>query len=385
MRRLTKPRMYKIALTALLSGLLLSGCGGRMELGERGFVLGVAVDLNDGMIELTSQIYKPAGGDTEQQGGSIVNIHTQGRTLFEAVREITLKLGRRAQWSHMQSLLIGQELAESDMFRHSIDFFYRDHEPRLTTPVLIAKGKASRLLDKKPMIETSISRQFREAQRIGIASSGKAIETNLLTLNKEMKKETSTIVISVVHESNDRENNPVIQGGALINKGKMIGIIGPEDVQSYLMLTNGYKSGVVAIGCKDSDMKRDSIEIVTLESRIIPKSFDDEIRIAIEINITASIGELNCASLREKEEMSKYEQHVADALDAQLRQSIAKFKEWKADLVGIGDHIHRKDARSWYRLKRDWERRLSEIVYDLDIKVNITSTGLEIDQPIFHD
>lgn len=375
--------MKRLVVMACFIVFALTGCS-RMELTDKGFVLGAALDLDDnGRVALTSQIYKPGSGNPDsQQGGSFVNVQTQGDTLFEAIRDITLELGRKAQWSHMQTLLIGEKLAGSPRFMHSLDFFYRDHEPRLTTPIMITRGRAGDYLTEQPYIEKTISRQIRDMQRIANEATGKTIQADLLDLNKRLRKETSTAILSYIMPGEGKANKPIFAGGALIKKDRMIDVIPPEDVQSYLMLTDQFMSGIIVVPC-GSDARKDSVEIITMESRISPEIRGNLIVASVSMTINGAIGELNCTAVTTKEDTFRYENHVAETVERQLKKSIDTFKGKKADILGIGDIIHKKDPKLWERMKEDWDDRFGEIRFEFDIKMNMRSTGLEGGTPVF--
>src|SRR5690606_35187037 len=99
-------------------------------------------------------------------------------SVAEAVRDFINYLGRKAQWSHMRAILVGEELARQG-FNTFVDFFYRDSESRLTTPVLITKGEAKNYLEVRPYIENTIAQQIRKLQQMSAKYTGITQNSNL--------------------------------------------------------------------------------------------------------------------------------------------------------------------------------------------------------------
>lgn len=105
---------------------LLTGCWDSLELHERSFVMGIALDeTEDDKLQLTAQIYKPApGGAQSNQSGqkSYVNIPIVENTVSEAVRKIPIHLGRKAHWGHLRTILIGEKLAREKGVGEILEF-----------------------------------------------------------------------------------------------------------------------------------------------------------------------------------------------------------------------------------------------------------------------
>ncbi len=147
--------MKKLAILLFLTAIfiMLPGCWSKKELTELGFVMGIAFDQGkDGKIEMLTQVYRPTSVQSTASAltrVSSINIKTSDDSVMEAVRDITIHLGRKAQFSHMRIIVVGEKLARSVNIGKLLDLFYRDHEPRSSVSLAIAKGKASKMLEKR--------------------------------------------------------------------------------------------------------------------------------------------------------------------------------------------------------------------------------------------
>ena len=158
-----------LSLSALF---VLTGCWDRAELPEKGFVMGIALDqAKGGKISLTTQVFKPTQGVGSIGGKSptvsFANVTTIDSTLPRAIRDIPINLGRKTQWSHTRLIIIGEQLAREQEIFSLLEFFFRDHEPRLTVSIMIAEGRADNYLNKKPYIENTISQQLFQSEKGG--------------------------------------------------------------------------------------------------------------------------------------------------------------------------------------------------------------------------
>lgn len=140
---------------SVLALVCLTGCWDKMELTERAFIMGVAIDKGENdQVVLTVQMYRPTqmpGGQRSRQREAFFQVKVKGNTVLEAARDIPVKLGRKGQWSHCRVIIIGEDIAREKKVDKVLDFLYRDHEPRLNSAIFVAKGKAADYLEIEPV------------------------------------------------------------------------------------------------------------------------------------------------------------------------------------------------------------------------------------------
>lgn len=367
-------------LTAIGAMLAAVGCS-RMELNERGFILGVAIDeTEEGKIELTTQFYKPNEGTTAAtpKKESSFNIRTTGDSVFEAVRDLTIHLGRKAQWSHMQAIIVGEDLARKKPLGDILDFFYRDSEPRLTTPIMIAKNKAAPYLKENPFIEKTISRQFRGVQESSSRFSAKSIDMNLLGLQNELNGEMKSAVMPFVTTLQTETKEAVVSGGALFKQGIMVGMLTPDQVQSYLMLVGRYQSGIVTVPCSKRKLPSDveSFEVQSAQIKVSPRIENHTVTAKVDVTIDGTMRELVCSSLQKTENHFTLQQKVAKHVERQLSKTIQSLQKQRADVIGIGDKLYQHQPRQWAALKKNWDEQFARVRFDYNVSIHITNTGL---------
>lgn len=153
--------------------LVLQGCWDRIEIQERGFVVGVGIDLKPmteeeeeagaGPRQLlgTFQIIDPsavqggsASGGSQKGGNAYVNISATEHSMSTVAAQISSKVGREPFFEHLGIMVISSEAArDPSAYSNAIDFFLRNPEMRRNVKMLIAKEKASDILATPPLNE----------------------------------------------------------------------------------------------------------------------------------------------------------------------------------------------------------------------------------------
>lgn len=379
-------RSYITGTTCLVFLFLLTGCWNKAELTEFGFVQAVAIDISkEDKIELTTHFYLPAGGEAvsaappRQKG---VSIQTVGDTAFEAVRDIPIHFGRKAKWDHFRAILIGEEFAREKGISEVLDYFMRDHEPRETVFVLIAKGKAKDLLNIKPFIESTIGQQIRRMVDSASHYSAKSSKVPLLDLANELNSETSVAMLPVI-QINKLPNIASVAGVAAIKNEKLVNqFVTPTDVESLLMMLNKYQSGVIEYPCGDpAEMKREALEVIALTGKVTPQVKGDEVISRVSIKIKGSLGDIKCSSMSTEGEGKQLEELISKHVEKNLRKTLANLQKEKLDLIGIGNQIYRKNPALWFKLKPDWDEHFANSRFIVDVQVRVINSGQNVGTP----
>lgn len=127
---------------------------------DRAFVLGLGIDYNSGVYELTAEILVPAksagGGSMNEESHKIISGH--GADTSQALNDIFQKTGKLPSLGHCAVLILGETVYKRDIL-NELDFFVRSEAFRGNTPVAVTDGSAKDLMNTKTPLEnfTSIS------------------------------------------------------------------------------------------------------------------------------------------------------------------------------------------------------------------------------------
>ncbi|BBH20154.1 putative spore germination protein YfkR [Paenibacillus baekrokdamisoli] len=376
-------------LISLLILTLTTGCWDNNELDEYGYVQAVAIDrIKDHQIQLTTHFYNPSskmgkgGGSKSPQKG--INIRTSGETIFEAIRDIPMKFGRKAKWDHMRVILLGEQLAKTQSISEVLDYFSRDQEPRGTVLVLVAEGVAGDFLEVQPFIEQTIGQQFKKMVTSGAYYSAKASRIPLYELAIQLKSPSKTSAIPYIHKSSSKDE-AVVSGVGLIKDGKLVDILGVRDTEAFMMLLNNYNNGILEFPCIDGTkgqvQNKESFEVLSLNSKVTPKVNGNEVTVNVKIIIKGTIGELRCSRLKSKKDVQRFENNISDQIEKEIQHVILIFKRQKLDAIGIGNQIYRRNPKLWKRLEPIWDKQLTQNRFHVKVDVGVLSTGMNVGTP----
>lgn len=366
--------------------LLLTGCWDHVELTERGFVMGVAIDTDeDEKIVLTAQIYRPtqsAASMGGKQGDAYVNIRVVQDNIFEAVRDIPTHLGRKAQWSHQRVILISDEFAKKRNLQEVLDFLNHDHEPRQTSNVYITKGFAGDFLDKKPLIESTISQQLKRVQESTAENSGKMKNTLLLNLNLDIRSQTGIAEAPYIGLNNEQDKSFSFIGVAFLKGGKMVHNIDPASAEPYLMLLNEYHNGIIQVPCQSQDLPQETVEVVDMNTDMNINASEEEIDVQIDVHIKGSVSELYCSDLNTVTGEKVFIERMTKTVEEDIRSFVTHIQEKKLDVLGIGNHIYRVNPKLWKRIEPNWDDRFAQVRFTYNVSASIVDTGMYLGKPV---
>lgn len=381
----------RIGLCAMLSAaiVLLTGCWDQVELPKRAFVMGVAIDSAEGgKLRLTSQIYKPmqmAMAGSNPKENAYLNVAIEQRSVFEAVRDITSKLGRRAQWSHQRIILIGDEFARERGVREVIDFFNRDHEPRQTSLVYITEGEAGPYLAESPLIENTTSQLLKRIQESTEENAGKTITTNLLELNIQLHTPSGIARVPYIGLDGGTDLPFDVKGVALLKDGKLSAAISPSRAEALQLLMNTYQYGILSIPCegdgKSIDPFQESIEVLDMNARTNVSASPEAVDVNVSLRIKGSVSELYCSDITTIEGETKFRERTEAAVTKSLSALVESLQESRIDALGIADRIYRRDPALWKKLKPTWEERFQQARFTFNVELSLTDTGMIVGRP----
>lgn len=149
----------KIALIfVIIVSILSTGCWNYREIEKLAIVAGASVDknLSTGTYEVSVEIINPTSSKSQTKITSQL-YSSEGKTVFDAIRNLILSTGKNLFWSHCKVVIVSDSIA-SEGIAHVLDWFNRDLEVRPNMWLLITKtGSASSILTSKAVKDDLIS------------------------------------------------------------------------------------------------------------------------------------------------------------------------------------------------------------------------------------
>ncbi|GHH96845.1 Ger(x)C family spore germination protein [Neobacillus kokaensis] len=377
---------------------LLGGCWNQRELTDLAFVMALGIDKGTGneKYDVTFQVVVPANVASSQNGGSggqgppVVVYKSSGNNLTEASRRATKKIPRELYYSHTSIVVIGEDLAREGILG-VLDALDRDPEFRTTTVVIIAKDrKAEDLisvitnLDKLPMnrfIKTLEATEAMLGENIkvtiddllqGITSSGKEPVISGFIMEGSTEKGTSPQNINTTKP-------PAMitaDGLAVIRKGKLAGWLDYNNARGAVWLMNKMQGTDIDFnwnGIKDAVSTTPFLSNTKVAVSIKNgKPFAN-----INIETAFKLSEINTDFDNEDpKKIEVLENRVSAQIKSEVESAIKQVQEYKADIFGFGENIHRNHPKIWGEIKHDWGNQFANMDYQINVKSYYRESGL---------
>jgi spore germination protein KC len=388
--------MNKVLLAFLLVvfSLTSTGCLGKQEINDLALVMAVGLDTGKkpGTVMLTAQIARPAdargqtGAPSGGTGEPIWSATAEGKSVFEAVRNLGRYSSRRVFWAHNFVIIIGEDLARQGI-GEIVDFFTRNHELRMRTWVVVAKGKASQLVSTQTGLEVipgeAIDNLFRYSEIISSAPRSDMRTLQAAYLSDSTHPTLAKVQIRSREISNKKPGQfgsikqVELAGAAVFNKDKMVGWLTPEETRGMLWFTEKVESGVVTLPCSENAKKNTTLELKQQKFKVTPSYKNGTPSFDVQATSYADLVESGCESQDETALIQKLEGKLQQRLRAEIQGVVNKAqKTYKVDFLNLGKVFQNTYPIEWRSLRQTWMEDFPKAKVNVHVTVHINSTVL---------
>lgn len=386
----------KIGLLVILVLLLnlLSGCWNRRELNEIAIMVGMGIDKSDDQYIVTTQVVNPSAAASKEggtQGSPVVTFHEKGDTVFKAIRKITTNSPRKIYGAHLRVLVIGEELAKESIGEF-LDFFLRDHEMGTDFFVVIAKDTtAENILKVLTPLEVLPANKLYSSLEASAQAWAPTITVTLDKLLGEIASDgMQPNLTGIVIEGNDQEGEMKenveqihadvklnFSGIAVLKEDKLIGWLNENESKGLNYVLGNVESTLVELPCPEEKGKI-GIELIRTKADINGKVEKGNPKGTVEIKAEGNVGDVGCKNL----DLTKPE--TIDELEKKTEQEIKKLiettimraqEEFEVDSFGFGEAIHRSNPDYWKKVKKEWDKKFTDMPVEVKVTMEIRGMG----------
>ncbi|OLN31837.1 Ger(x)C family spore germination protein [Desulfosporosinus metallidurans] len=364
--------------------LFITGCWDRKELEGRAIVTLVALDKGENNeIKFSVQIARTSDSQASSNGGSSggerssVIMSSTGGTVFDAVRNLILKSGRKLYYPHNTAIILGNEIAREGILP-VLDLFNRDAEMRPLTWVLVTPGEAADILEAKSTLESLSAKQL-DMMLKDFGASSKTVATTLLDIMKQLAYDSPGAVLSNIElDPNNPKKTLLLNGAAVFKRDKLIGRLNPIETRGYLWSQGKVKSGIITIPCPDEENKKISMEIKRADRKIESDISDGKLKFTITVNVESRLAEQACLpDLGNPEKLMELKKSQCEVIEKEIRSIVDKAQEkYDTDILGFGTELNRKFPQEWQKIKGNWAEEFPKAEVNIVVNSKITDIGL---------
>lgn len=357
---------------------------GRNEINELEFIRALAIDTSastPGNIRLTlaSQRVKTAGGKaTEEKESSKVS--SEGRTMFEASRNVSTFLDKRPFWGHLEYVVIGEEAAKEGINKY-LDLLSRDHEIRMNINVFVMKGgRAEELMEKSDIDNRFVFDRLKglleSVEGQSVSSPVNLIETMYIQDAKYLSLYLPCIRIISASDSGDEKSiNIKMEGFALFDQDRLAGYLDGDMGRGLNWLRDKIKSTIIVVKTLGgSDV---SLEVIKSRTRFYPKIKDGSLSLVVELKVDSNIGEVASTEDIFYSETFDYLEKEQSKIIKQEIERVIEFaqREIGLDFFETGRNFYRKYPIKWGDLyEKNWRTEFPKVKFDVVVESKIRRT-----------
>lgn len=377
-------KIFRAVAISLAASLLLPGCMPYQELKQVSIVEAVGIDTDDSGGYLTTfQIYKPqkGGGDSGSKKGatSEVNIiQSNGASIFDAVRNATLQMGRKLYFSNNRVFVIGEDICRTDM-AELLDFMQRNQQIKPTEQIYAAKGKASEILTYKKddeIVPAVNLEQISENYKL----TSRTLKVQLIDIFKSTSNGITDPVLPTISMQliNDK---PImkIDGAAVLRNNRLDGYLDETETRGYLWITGKAQGGIILVN-EPGDVNA-SMEILKESSKIDVNEKKGAPEINVNIKLSTNITEFHSKDniFIDEKVLNKLKTLQDEAVKSEAQAAINKVQgEMGADIFDFGLKIYESKPDLWRKISPSWKTGQKNVKVNINVNSDVMHSGLVV-------
>lgn len=367
-----------LAALCLMMLLILSGCWNYRSLSDLAIVAGMAVDMDtvSGDYRLVCETVDLSGD--VKSGLKPKIIEATGKTIFDASRNAKKRLQKRLYFGNIQIVLISEELAKSGHLAHLLDWFLRDAELRETAYILVSQAKtAADILNTKGVDNSIISFEIGTILMDDQTTTSSIPSHMLYEIYDTLHTEGVSLVLPAFHIVNNNATPSAEANGTAVFKGEnLLGYLSPEESKYLLFVLNEANGGVLTLS--DTGEGPDDISLEISENKTkLSFSVKDQ-KLIFEVNTETRVylsEDAKALNALDKEKIASLEAAAGAKLEQSIGEVIKRVQtEYRSDIFGFGDMIHKRDGKLWSSISKYWDDLFPTLEVVVHSKINIVNT-----------
>lgn len=392
-----------------------SGCWDQIQIEQRAYVTGMAIDLlssdelkpqqitEPGLVEPRSEqhlitleipLLKKIGGKSGGAGGSgsgaggggggggaglaeiklFETLSTTGVNITQCVSEMRGRTNRPLFLGHLKVLIIGEEFARKKGLREVLDYFFRSPEVPREVAIFISMEEAKEVFTIIPADDDLVSTYLFNLSNLEKTTT-KAYFQRLEDLLNHLFENGHSLLGRVRSEKNEA----VTGGMAVIKDWKLAGFLGEVAAFGASLLMNQVGREIVHV--KDPEGNWVAVRLFGVKTKIKPLWDGATLRMSYEF---ISEGEIEEAEgTREILKSERFLKEIEKAVGENLKKAAAAGmrelqQDYETDAIGLGIRIKKYHPRIWKVVEPNWKVLFPKIQVEFQAENKIRRAGVAL-------
>jgi spore germination protein len=302
------------------------------------------------------------------------NMSETSDSIFEAMRQLSLRTRRTPIGHHLKVIVISEKLARSRNLTELIDFFTRDNDIRPSVMLFVSKGKA------KDVLENALPGQTPAFVLEGIYNNRDRImgiwePVSLAKVVGPLQGKKSFILQNVIA----LEKETKLEGAGVFKgkTGKLVGFLDESELEGLAWLTGKGKGGVLKTYDPDYN-NLITYEVKSMQSKIKANVNNGQISFDVKIKSTGRYAEVFAKETKKlhdgivKKDKALLQKRVLEMVQTTVKKMQ---KDLHTEAAGFGTSLRNQHPAVWRSVKDNWDETFSQIPITYEVNINIEEYG----------
>lgn len=347
---------WLILVVVIVAVALLDGLSSNVNLLDRAIVVGMGIDYEDDELNLSAQVLIPKNSSSASQGNDFVVYSARGKTVQEAVENLSYTVGLKASFAHTNVIILGDKLLKSGR-TDVLEFLVTSDMVTDNTLLVASAGEAKEILAVQMPINEVASYHLTEILQSNRKEAGQNT-ASLKSYFEDIYKVGNTACLPLVFlresefgmlgQEADGEKTKLLDVSHVVvtNKEGYLVRLGRRQSNALSYTTEKLNAG--ALSYKGDDGMEKEVIILRTDASKTALSYD-EAEIKIDFSVRPS-QKYYVSSTGASGGISKTEE---EQLRAQIISAVADCfevcKYYDADVFHLGEELYRKYGEEWKR------------------------------------
>ena len=391
---ITSPhKKLKLITIVLLSCFCVSGCWDLTEINSIATPVNIGFELDrDGKINFSTLFSESkVAGESGRIQTTLFVTGASDYSVGLAGRRQMLSLPRIPDWSNVQGIILGENIAQNDLPR-VIDFLIRNRRIIPRSEVFVAAGATpAELLDhvyltsKENIDQLVLINELLTGTYVPVSKDDfiyklmtPGIEPAVPRLSLIEFPYNPDRLNSEEKKSHIGTTRIILNGMAVFKGSKMVGGLDEYESRGYRWLQPSInRGGLLIIKSPFNSAEDINLEIESFKCKTVPQVNGNNISMLLDIKVRFNFYETTRPGII-------FDQHMENALknavevevSRQIGSCIQKSQTLNSDIPGWGRILESKHPEEWKRLKSNWDNIYPFIKADIRVYADINHTYL---------
>lgn len=363
------------------------------EINEISVVAGMAIDKGGkAKYKLSLEVINAVELGPKPTGGSspFFVYSMEGDDIPELIKKFNTVFTRRLILSHIQAIVISEELAEEGV-DEMLDFLTREREIRDDFNIVIAKGsEAKDILSVNYLLQKSSSLKLNTQLATLQREYGGDPGVRLYDFSEAIRSKGKEAILDIVEIKGESEKGKeltnmqlsipdaivTVAGAGIFLDGTLVGQFSIQDTRNYSIIMNRLQTTNYSIPCSETGFL--GVRVARAETDVNITYPEDRPVIKVEAGLESFLNSSTCKDdLSQIATYEKFEKKINEHIEKQIFQTIQKAQKKKSDVFGFGEKMFVQRHQQYKKIEDEWPEEFAKADIKVKVKAQLRRAGLE--------